>query len=161
MNFVHANAAPEPRYGAVRVGDWLPQTRQVPTRLQLFRYSAVTWNSHRIHFDPDYAAQEGYPDVLVQSHLHGAFLVSLCTNWMGAEGRLMQIEVSVRRYAVPGDVLICGAQVTAVEPVDDQQGLVHLDLTETRESDGTVCARATATIALASDNRFRREGDQP
>ncbi|MFC4048073.1 MaoC/PaaZ C-terminal domain-containing protein [Actinomadura syzygii] len=138
----------EPRFGDVRAGDRLPEMRHVPTRLQLFRYSAVTWNTHRIHFDPDYAAQEGYPDVLVQSHLHGAFLVTLCTEWMGASGRLTRLGVSVRRYAVPGDVLVCAGVVTGVEQVDEGHGLVHLDVTETRESDGAVCATATATIVL-------------
>lgn len=139
---------PDLRFGAVRVGDRLPELRHVPSRLQLFRYSAVTWNGHRIHFDPDYAAQEGYPDVLVQSSLHNAFLVSLCTEWIGPGGRLIRLEASVRRYAVPGDVLVCGGAVTGVEPVDDDHGLVHLDLTEIREADQTVCAVATATVAL-------------
>lgn len=136
------------RFDAVRIGDQLPEIRRVPSRLQLFRYSAVTWNSHRIHYDPDYAAEEGYPDVLVQSHLHGAFLVSLCTGWMGETGRLTRLEVSVRRYAVPGDELVCRGEVTAVEPGDDGHGLVHLGLTETRESDGAVCAAGSATIAF-------------
>jgi hydroxyacyl-ACP dehydratase HTD2-like protein with hotdog domain len=27
-----------------------------PTTVQLFRFSAVTWNAHRIHFDKPYAA---------------------------------------------------------------------------------------------------------
>ncbi|WP_131737968.1 MaoC/PaaZ C-terminal domain-containing protein [Actinomadura roseirufa] len=136
------------RFGSVGVGDRLPEMRHVPTRLQLFRYSAVTWNSHRIHFDPDYAAHEGYPDVLVQSHLHGAFLVTLCTEWAGASGRLARLEVSVRRFAVPGDVLVCAGEVTGVEQVDGTHGLVHLSVTETRESDATVCAIATASVAL-------------
>jgi len=46
-----------------------------PTALQLFAFSASTWNGHRIHYDRDYAReQEGYPDILVQSHLHACFL---------------------------------------------------------------------------------------
>lgn len=143
-----AAAGRELRFSAVRVGDRLPETRHTPTRLQLFRYSAVTWNTHRIHFDPDYAAAEGYPDVLVQSHLHGAFLVSLCTDWMGRRGRLARLEVSVRRYAVPGDLLVCSGEVRDVEQAGESHGLVHLGVTETRESDGTVCAIATATIEL-------------
>ncbi|WP_033288570.1 MaoC/PaaZ C-terminal domain-containing protein [Amycolatopsis jejuensis] len=130
---------------SVQVGDQLPELRRTPSRLQLFRYSAVTWNTHRIHFDPDYAEAEGYPDVLVQSHLHGAFLVSLCTGWMGEAGRLTRLEVSVRRYAVPGDELVCRGEVTGIEP----DGLVHVRLTETRESDGAVCAEGSATIAIA------------
>lgn len=136
------------RFGDVRVGDRLPELRRVPTRLQVYQYSAVTWNSHRIHFDPDYAAAEGYPDVLVQSHLHGAFLASLCTGWMGSAGRLRQLAVSVRRFAVPGDVLFCGGEVMAAEHTADGRGLVHLDLKEIRESDDAVCAIASAIVAL-------------
>ena len=50
---------------------------RTPDRLQLFAFSAATWNTHRIHTDPGYAAsEEGYPDVLVQSHLHAAFIMS-------------------------------------------------------------------------------------
>lgn len=38
--------------------------RQLPSSL-LFRYSAVTWNAHRIHYDADYTRdEEGYPDVV-------------------------------------------------------------------------------------------------
>ncbi len=144
MNSPH----PALRFGSVHIGDRLPEIRRTPSRLQLFRYSAVTWNSHRIHFDPDYAAAEGYPDVLVQSHLHGAFLASLCTDWMGDGGRLARLEVSVRRYAVPGDELVCRGEVTGLEPGDDGHGLVHVSLAETRESDRTVCVVGSATIAV-------------
>lgn len=40
-------------------------TRQiVPDSVLLFRYSASTFNGHRIHYDRDYAReQEGYPDL--------------------------------------------------------------------------------------------------
>lgn len=40
----------------------------------LFRYSALTFNSHRIHYDADYARDiEGYPNVVI----HGPLLASL------------------------------------------------------------------------------------
>jgi len=133
------------RFEDINVGDQLPELSQVPTRLQVFRYSAVTWNSHRIHFDPDYAAAEGYPDVLVQSYLHGAFLTRLCTDWMGTAARLRRLTVSVRRFAVPGDVLVCAGEIVAV---DRDERLVHLDLKEVRQSDDEVCATASAVVAL-------------
>jgi 3-methylfumaryl-CoA hydratase len=42
----------------------------VPGPVQLFRFSAVTFNSHRIHYDLPYAQQEeGYPALVV----HGPF----------------------------------------------------------------------------------------
>lgn len=38
--------------------------KHLPSTL-LFRYSAVTWNAHRIHYDADYTrGEEGYPDVV-------------------------------------------------------------------------------------------------
>lgn len=41
-----------------------------PGPVDLFRFSAVTFNSHRIHYDLPYAtAEEGYPDLVV----HGPF----------------------------------------------------------------------------------------
>jgi len=46
-------------------GTW-SRTVQVSNAL-VFRYSAVTWNAHRIHYDADYArGEEGYP-ALVQN----------------------------------------------------------------------------------------------
>jgi 3-methylfumaryl-CoA hydratase len=35
----------------------------------LFRFSALTYNAHRIHYDRDYAAEEGYPDLVVHGPL--------------------------------------------------------------------------------------------
>ena len=38
-----------------------------PTAVDLFRYSAATFNSHRIHYDRPYATEEeGYPGLVVQ-----------------------------------------------------------------------------------------------
>jgi 3-methylfumaryl-CoA hydratase len=41
-----------------------------PTATQLFRYSAITFNSHRIHYEERYATDvEGYPDLVVHAPL--------------------------------------------------------------------------------------------
>jgi 3-methylfumaryl-CoA hydratase len=41
-----------------------------PSPVELFRFSAVTFNAHRIHYDTTYArSDEGYPDLVV----HGPF----------------------------------------------------------------------------------------
>ena len=42
------------------VSDTLEPLKHTATALQLFRYSAVTWNPHRIHFDEPYAHEEGH-----------------------------------------------------------------------------------------------------
>jgi len=49
-----------------------------PDPVLLFRYSAVTFNSHRIHYDPPYATGvEGYPGLVVHGPLIATLLVDL------------------------------------------------------------------------------------
>lgn len=148
MRTQEAVAIPVRFADGIDVGDSTSVMTHHPSEVQLFRYCAVTWNAHRIHYDPGYAASEGYPNILVQSHLHGAFLTGVCTEWMGRLGELRRLKYSVRRFACPGDVLNCSGTVTAVERVDDGGVLVALTLREVRESDGVECASGDADIYL-------------
>jgi 3-methylfumaryl-CoA hydratase len=45
----------------------------------LFRYSALTFNGHRIHYDRAYTREvEGYPGLVVQGPLTAMLLMDLC-----------------------------------------------------------------------------------
>ena len=56
-----------------------------PDPVLLFRYSALTMNSHRIHYDQAYAAQEeGYPALVVQGPLQATLLARLAERQLGA-----------------------------------------------------------------------------
>jgi 3-methylfumaryl-CoA hydratase len=56
--------------------DWCREI--APTPLLLFRYSAVTFNSHRIHYDYPYVTQvEGYPGLVVHGPLTATLLMDL------------------------------------------------------------------------------------
>jgi len=51
---------------------------------QLFRYSALTFNGHRIHYDADYAREvEGYRGLVVHGPLHGHMLMALAEEQLG------------------------------------------------------------------------------
>ena len=50
----------------------------VPDPVLLFRYSALTFNGHRIHYDRDYVTQvEGYPGLVVHGPLVATLLLDL------------------------------------------------------------------------------------
>lgn len=50
----------------------------MPDPVLLFRYSALTMNSHRIHYDSPYATQqEGYPGLVVHGPLQATLLADL------------------------------------------------------------------------------------
>lgn len=59
-----------------RVGAWIRQV--IPDTRLLFRFSAVTFNAHRIHYDRDYACgEEGYPGLVVHGPLTAILLAEL------------------------------------------------------------------------------------
>jgi 3-methylfumaryl-CoA hydratase len=50
----------------------------LPDSTLLFRYSAMTFNGHRIHYDHNYATtEEGYPGLVVQGPLMATLLMNL------------------------------------------------------------------------------------
>jgi 3-methylfumaryl-CoA hydratase len=52
----------------------------------LFRYSAMTFNSHRIHYDRPYAVEvEGYPGLVVHGPMQATLLLGFASRSRGAE----------------------------------------------------------------------------
>lgn len=122
----------------------LPELVKRPTSTMLFRFSAVTWNTHRIHYDEAYARTEGHDGVLVQATMHGAFLLQLARAFAGPAGKVAELSYSNRGKAVPGDVLTLGGKVTALLP---DERAVACDIWERRQ-DQSLCAVGTARIVL-------------
>ena len=57
----------------------------VPDDVLLFRYSALTFNGHRIHYDAPYArGVEGYPGLIVHGPLQASLLVRMAEALRGA-----------------------------------------------------------------------------
>ena len=132
----------------VEEGVELPPLVKRPTTVALFRYSAVTWNPHRIHYDEAWARHEGYPNVLVQAHLHGAYLTQMVMDWIGPHGILRKLSWSNRRLAVPGDTLTCRGKVTRKYIAE---GRHHVECEIWAENqNGEVCAPGAALVLLPS-----------
>lgn len=141
MTELHATNGTE-----IAVGTKLPARHIRPSTIQLFRFSAVTWNAHRIHYDSEYARAEGYPDVLVQSHLHGCYLAHAALAWAGNDAQLRAFRWQNRAIAVPGDVLTITGTVTDLTRRPEEVIVeVHL---EERNQDDMICAPAQAVLAL-------------
>ena len=69
------DVAPPPM-AAPQASAW--QRRIIPDDVLLFRYSALTFNGHRIHYDRQYAREvEGYPGLVVHGPLIATLLMDL------------------------------------------------------------------------------------
>ncbi|SAK96185.1 acyl-CoA dehydrogenase [Caballeronia hypogeia] len=88
-------------------GAW--QSEIVPTETLLFRYSALTFNSHRIHYDRDYATrEEGYSNLVVHGPLIATLLLDLVRRHM-PNSTIKRFTFKAVRPTLLGDVfMICG-----------------------------------------------------
>ena len=99
----------------LEVGDVLPPLKHTATALQLFRYSAVTWNPHRIHFDESYAHQEGHAGVAVHSHLRAALALRCVSEGLGPDWQVTKLAYRLRKPVYAPADLAYTARVTAAE----------------------------------------------
>ena len=75
------------------------------TNAFVFRYSAITWNAHRIHYDADYARrQEGYPEAVQNGGLTMQLILDAALPHL--KGRLTGFEARLTRPLWVGDRLI-------------------------------------------------------
>jgi hydroxyacyl-ACP dehydratase HTD2-like protein with hotdog domain len=59
-----------------------------PNPSHLFRFSALTFNGHKIHYDPIWTREvEGHPDIVVHGPLTALLLMECVGRWIGAEGK--------------------------------------------------------------------------
>jgi 3-methylfumaryl-CoA hydratase len=103
-----------------------------PTAALLFRYSALTYNAHRIHYDRTYAMEvEGYPGLVV----HGPLLATLLVDHVRGEfpnASLKRIAFRARRpvYDVaPFTVNLVATGTGADVWASDADGYVAMDAT--------------------------------
>jgi 3-methylfumaryl-CoA hydratase len=99
-----------------------------PDPVMLFRYSALTFNSHRIHYDQPYAtAVEGYPGLVVHGPLTASLLIDLCAREFGGN-RLARFAFRAVGPAFAGEELRLHGQRAgdAIELVAAAEGRVTM-----------------------------------
>src|SRR5439155_827237 len=106
--------APKPAAPPAPGADSAEWTRSiVPDSVLLFRYSAVTFNSHRIHYDADYVRdREGYPDLVMNGGLMTLLLWELATSKSGRELRSSSSR-NVKALFVNRPITVCGKPLAA------------------------------------------------
>jgi 3-methylfumaryl-CoA hydratase len=128
-------APPPPGDDSFDPSPWDAHRMLIPSEALLFRYSALTFNSHRIHYDFPYATrEEGYRGLVVHGPLTATLLLDLAQRQFG--------DNAVRRFDFRGtSPAICGEEL-------------HLALRGTGDAielgafaaDGRQVMAATATI---------------
>lgn len=108
-----------------------------PDPVLLFRYSALTFNGHRIHYDRDYTtAVEGYPGLIVHGPLIATLLMELLHRHWNSENiktfefKALRPVFDLNRFRVCGNT--------------EADGKVSLWI---QDHESFLCMKATATLA--------------
>lgn len=132
-----------------RPGDPAPPAKQAPAAHEwirevdpdavlLFRYSALTFNGHRIHYDRRYATEvEGYPGLVVHGPLIATLLLDLLRR-QRPDARLSRFAFRAMKPLFDiAPFFVCG------RPADDGK---TIDLWA-RDKDGALAMEVSATLA--------------
>jgi 3-methylfumaryl-CoA hydratase len=117
---------PEPAPAPATLARTGPMKTVIPDQTLLFQYSALGFNSHRIHIDREHARLvEGFPDLVV----NGGLATLLLTEFLRRDLGLKPVTLAVRHLAP----LYCNRSVTLtadqtgerwrLKAMDDQQRL--------------------------------------
>jgi 3-methylfumaryl-CoA hydratase len=100
----------------------------------LFRYSALTFNGHRIHYDRDYVTKvEGYPGLIFHGPMQAAFLVEFAAKLHGG--------AAPKKFAYRGVQPLFEGSEFSVNANDNDAGMELW----TANSDGAPTMKGTAT----------------
>ncbi len=129
------DVAPPPQAAPAQ---WAWERRIVPDDVLLFRYSALTFNGHRIHYDRKYVTEvEGYPGLVVHGPLIATLLMDLLRRQQAGaqvirfEFKALRPTFDINPFSVHG------------QPSNDGK-TVHL---WGRDHEGWLTMDATATLA--------------
>jgi 3-methylfumaryl-CoA hydratase len=105
-----------------------------PTSTMLFRYSALTFNGHRIHYDVDYCRNnEGYQNLVIHGPLNATMLAGFAEEICGT--KLSTFSYQGLFPAILGDSITLHAAI--------QERIITLCATL---ENGTVCMKAEAGL---------------
>ena len=100
----------------------------------------------RCHWQEDWAQQLGFPGPYDYGGQREVWLTHLLTNWMGDDGFLRRLNVSIRRPNIFGDVSWCRARVID-KRMEDGAGVVDLEIWVENQL-GETTAKGQAVVAL-------------
>lgn len=125
---------PDPGEGSFDSSGWDAHRTITPDPRLLFRYSALTFNTHRIHYDLPYARDvERYRGLVVHGPLMASLLMQLAASELG-ENRLKSFTFRAVSPAIADEVLYL-----AMRQTDEGFELGAF------ASDGRQCVKASAT----------------
>ena len=132
----------------VKIGTELPILEKTPTTQQLVMYAGASGDFYQIHYDQDFARDNGLPNVIIHGALKNAFLGQLLTDWIGQRGLIKKLAVEYRGMDIPGSKVYCKGVVTSTK-VQGGIGIVECEIwLENNSGKKTTLGKAVVSLPL-------------
>ena len=132
----------------VQEGQELPSLNKKPEREQLVKYAAGSGDFNPLHYDDEFAKNQGVPGVIAHGRFKYASLGQLVSDWMGYQGRIKKISCQYRGMDFLDQPFTCKGLVKR-KYEEDGQKLVELEVW-TENGEGQKTTPGTAIVALPS-----------
>ena len=132
----------------VEEGMEIPTLVKNPTTQQLVKYAGASGDYYQIHYDQEYARDNGLPSVILHGALKNAFLGQVMTDWIGENGILKKLSAQYRGMDTPGSP-IYGKGIVKKKRVENGDNLVECEIWLENAS-GEKTTPGQAVVALPS-----------
>ena len=129
-----------------KVGDELPTFVRATGFHNWNRYAAVNDEFVPIHMDDEAGQRAGYSSAFGMGNLQWAYLHNLLRQWIGDEGRILNLACQFRSPNTKGQTITAKGVVTAVREEGGER-VIELEVW-TEEQSGKKLAPGTAVVAV-------------
>ena len=137
------NSNPPPCFSAPQEAQWSRTLN--PTSAMLFRYSALTFNAHRIHYDKDYASKvDGHSGLVVHGPLLATLLLDLLLQRYPS-ANILSFDYRAIRPLFAGSEIVLGAALEAPPDRPSSEKGIRVQLWAA-DAAGCMAMRAQAQI---------------
>jgi acyl dehydratase len=99
---------------ALEIGAPVPPLERVLTQMRLVAYGAATWDWHRLHYEPEYAAARNIPGPIVDGQMFGALLAEALIDWLGPRAFIRRMSFRLRAMVFAGETVRCEGEVASI-----------------------------------------------
>jgi acyl dehydratase len=132
---------------ALTVGTSIPPLERALTQVRLVAYGAATWDWHRLHYEPEYAAARDIARPIVDGQMFGALLAEALLDWLGPRAFIRRMSFRLRAMVFAGETVRCEGEVTSIV-VERDRDIVRVTQ-RVRVGERMVVEPASAEIVLA------------
>lgn len=135
------------RFEDVVIGEPLPEIRITLDLAAFVTYAAATWDFHRLHYDPAFAAARGLRTPIMDGQMPGGLLARQLMQWAGPDGFVRRLAFRLREPVFAGEEILLrgGVEQTMVE---EGRGLALCRMEIVKTSGGVVVRDATGAVEL-------------